>query len=134
MLRTMSEWAVLVDQPGPSASQQLRVALAELEENDFPIFPEFSSHIGDLRGAGLAYRQRLISAKLALKVYSYRAAHGRLPESLDELPNPPSEEIIGLLSGKPLVYERTVDGFAIYDETPKQGRFEVKFARDAGRP
>lgn len=130
MLRTMSEFARLVDQPGRAASQRHAATLAEIGEDDFPIFHECSWHIGNLREAGLFHRQRLLSAELALRVYGYRAAHGRLPDSLEGLANPPLPEPTGLLSGKPLVYEPSADGFAIYDDIPEQGRFEVKFCRN----
>lgn len=131
MLRTMSECARLVDQPGRASSQRHDATLAEIGEEDFPIFHECSWHIGNLREAGLLHRQRLISAELALKIYAYRAAHGQLPESLEAIQQPSSSiSAVGLLSDKPLVYEKSASGFAIYDDAPNHGRFEVKFAHD----
>ena len=130
MLRTMSEFARLVDQPGRAASQRHTAVLDQIGEEDFPIFHECSLHIGNLREAGLLHRQRLISAQHALKIYVYRAIHGYLPESLEDIQQPsPGISSVGLLSDKPLMYEKSADGFAIYDELPEQGRFEVKFAR-----
>ncbi|MGH7139719.1 MAG: hypothetical protein ACREHD_28600, partial [Pirellulales bacterium] len=135
MLRTMSEFARLVDQSGRAASQRHDAALDEIGDEDFPIFHECSWHIGNLRETGLLHRQRLISARQALKVYAYRAIHGRLPESLGDAAPPSSEtSAMGLLSDKPLVYEKSANGFAIYDDAPDHGRFEVKFARDVDAP
>jgi hypothetical protein len=130
MLRTMSQWAALVDQPGPVATQRLATTLSEMRKDDFPIFHECSKHFLNLRETGMRYRQRLRSAELALNVYRYRATHGRLPESLGELDATAEKEFLGLLSGKPLVYEQTASGFVIYDDVPEQGRFEVKLIRD----
>lgn len=133
MLRTMSEWAEIIDQPGPSATQRLAATFGEIRKEDFPIFHECSKHFANVRETGMRHRQRLLSAELALKVYRYRAAHGHLPESLGKLDDTTANECLGLLSGKPLVYEKTADGFAIYDDLPEHGRFEVKFARDPER-
>ncbi|HET6879914.1 MAG TPA: hypothetical protein VFI31_07155 [Pirellulales bacterium] len=135
MLRTMSRWSELVDEPGPSATRRFDAVQATVPEEDFPIFfwcctPFFNN---SLRRAGLIHRQRLVSAQLALAVYGYRIRHGRLPESLAALKKYPVDKPVGLLSGKPLVYEQTADGFAIYDELPEQGRFEVRFARGGSK-
>jgi hypothetical protein len=63
-------------------------------------------------------------AEIAGEGVRHRMTNGTLPKSLDELDRSPT----GLLSGKPLVYNNRAEGFAIYDELPDQGRFEVKFS------
>lgn len=129
MLRSTSKWAGLVDQPGRIAAQRLAATLDEFDEDEWPVFYECCHYIPGIRDVGLRHRQRLIAADLALTVYGFRAAHGRLPQSLEDAAKSPLKEPIGLFTGEPLVSERTLDGFAIYDKSAEQGRFEVKFAR-----
>lgn len=129
MLRITSEWAGLVDQPGRIAAQRLAATLDAFNEEACPVFFECCYYIPGIRDVGLGHRQRLIAADFALMVYGFRAAHGRLPQSLEDSAKPPFKEPIGLFTDEPLVYERTPDGFAIYDKSAEQGRFEVKFAR-----
>ena len=131
MLRTMSHWSELVDSVGPVASAQFVAAGADCRASDFPVFHELVTQGIEqpkLRELGLTYRQRFITARFALAVVRHRMIHGQLPDSLKELEQPPIDEPIGLLSGKPLTYKKRPDGFAIYDDLPEQGRFEVKFA------
>jgi len=142
MLRTMSRLAACVDQPGPAGKRKL-----DRIENDLDVQLESQpvnaallaeKHGGfrftDSRGAGLQHRQRLIAARLGLRVSRYRAEHGRLPDSLDEVLDEHIDAMpVGLFSGKPFVYEPGPDGFSIYDVDPETeapaGRFEVSAPR-----
>ena len=134
MLRTMTRWAELVDRPGPTAGAQYAATNEQIPEGDFPVLDALlrQGQLGEssLRDTALHYRQRLLSARLALAVVRHRAAHAALPASLDEL-GVLAADRVGLLSGKPLVYQPTIEGhtegFAIYDESPDNWRFEVRF-------
>ncbi|HEV3341473.1 MAG TPA: hypothetical protein VG125_13985 [Pirellulales bacterium] len=137
-LRTFTRWTDLVDRPGPAVTLQFNACSEEVGKDDFPIFDALVRQGIDaskLHEAGLLYRQRLLSARLALAVVRHRMVHAALPASLDELEVPPTERL-GLLSGKPLVYQATTaeqtsgqtEGFAIHDESPDKSRFEVRFA------
>lgn len=54
-------------------------------------------------------------ALLAAEVMEYRNLHGRLPEDLSFLPEVP----LSKLDHKPLMYEKTTDGFRIFSHTDK---------------
>ncbi|HEX7448918.1 MAG TPA: hypothetical protein VF306_15295, partial [Pirellulales bacterium] len=129
MLRTMSRMADLIDLPGPEAAEQFAEADAVMRDGELPLCEEFSSHLHQLRDAALNHRQRFVSARLALAVCRFRELHERLPDSLSELTDSPPMDATGLLSGQPVGYVKTGDGFVIYDGSPEQGRFEVRFAR-----
>jgi hypothetical protein len=126
MLKTTSRLADLIDRPGPAATAQFAAASAPAHSDEFPVFQELTTHLDKLRENGLEHRQRIISARLALAVCRYRQRHGRLPDALDDLEGARPESLVGLFSGKPLVYQKSEVGFAIYDDLPDQGRFEVK--------
>ena len=128
MLRTLGRMADLVDVPGPPADERFADAEAETSDDDSPICAEFSSHLGRLRQSGMAHRQRLHAARLALVVCRFRELHGDLPDSLADLTDSSLAEAKGLITGDPLVYFKTADGFVIYDGEPGHGRFEVRFA------
>ncbi|HJT32178.1 MAG TPA: hypothetical protein VJ783_09055, partial [Pirellulales bacterium] len=115
MLRTLGQMADLVDVPGPRAAERFADADAEARDDDSPICAEFSSHLGRLGQSGMAHRQRLLAARLALAVCRFRELHGRLPDSLAELTDSPLAEAKGLITGQPLVYLKTADGFVISD-------------------
>lgn len=128
MLRTMSRMADLIDMPGPRAAEQFAEADAVMRDGELPLCEEFSSHLHQLRDAALKHRQRLNSARLALAVCRFRELHGRLPDSLSELPDLPPIAATGLFTGQPVEYVTTDKGFVIYDGAPEKGRFEVRFA------
>ena len=54
-------------------------------------------------------------ALLAAEVMEYRKRHGKLPEDLSFLPKVP----LAKLDHKPLMYEKTTDGFRIFSHTDK---------------
>ena len=54
-------------------------------------------------------------ALLAAEVMEYRKQHGKLPEDLSFLPQIP----LAKLDHKPLMYEKTKDGFRIFSHTDK---------------
>ena len=56
-------------------------------------------------------------ALLAVEVMEYRKQHGKLPDDLSFLPQVP----LAKLDHKPLMYEKTKDGFRIYSNT-KEGK------------
>lgn len=135
MLQTLSRFAELIDKPGPVASAELAAANARFraQSNDLPACASFIMNPKQIRGQALAYRQRLIAARLGLTICRYRADHGDLPGSLDEISASTEISLLGLSSGAPLVYEKSDSNFAIYDESPKQGRFAVAFDPSHGK-
>ncbi|HEX5447451.1 MAG TPA: hypothetical protein VFW87_26790 [Pirellulales bacterium] len=135
MLQTLSRFAELVDTPGPVASAELAAAEAQFrtQSDDLPACTVFMMNPNHLRGQALAHRQRLIAARLGLTICCFRADHGALPDSLDGLPGLAAIGLQGLSSGAPLVYEKSGNGFAIYDESPEEGRFAVEFDPTLGK-
>lgn len=129
MLQTMSRFAELIDQPGPTAAAQLAAADAHfrVQARELPTCAIFLTDLNDIRTSGLAYRQRLIAARLAIAVCRYRAEHGELPRALAEVHIPRDIDLTGLISGGQLAYEHRAASFAIFDETPEQGGFAVTF-------
>ena len=71
-----------------------------------PDFPSVLLHIDRSRNCR-------IQVLLAAEVMEYRKQHGRLPEKLAFLPEIP----LSKLDHKPLMYEKTGDGFRIYSYT-----------------
>lgn len=125
VLQAMSRMAELIDLPGPQAAEQFAEVADRLHERA-PMCQAYS--VSELRDAAMNHRQRLISARLAIDVYRFRDSHGRLPQTLSELSDSPFASAIGLITGRPLVYTKAGNGFVIYDGSPNQGRFEVRFA------
>ena len=64
-------------------------------------------------------------ALLAACVMEYRKQHGKLPENLSFLPKVP----LSKLDHKPLMYEKTKDGFRIFSRTDKGGEPDEKDTR-----
>ena len=61
-------------------------------------------------------------ALLAAEVMEYRKQHGKLPENLSFLPKVP----LSKLDHKPLMYEKTREGFRIFSRTDKGGKPDEK--------
>lgn len=125
LLQTMSRMADLIDVPGPHVADQFADAEALMRDR-VPLCEDFNCHV--VREAGMNHRQRLISARLGLAVCRYRERHANLPDSLSDLTDSKAIGATGLVTGQPLNYVKTDEGFAIYDGAPEQGRFEVHFA------
>jgi len=152
VLRTLSEFAEIVDQPGPEGAAAFARMNADLKEQvrDYPVAALFvgePQQVMDLewvRLHGLWHRQRLTIARLALRVARYRTLHGRLPEMLAEVADQDIPEIPSdLFTGAALVYQPRQNGFLIFalneqgeddggirpaDEVNLGARFEVMFA------
>lgn len=122
MLETISQLADLIDNPEVQAEQQWQVLHQEVqvylkarrESLISYLFPDFRSS----RHTGLEYRQRLVAARLALRIDRYRSKHGKLPANLEEvlegaLPERPLE----LFSGFTLAYEVCQDAFTLRKAT-----------------
>ena len=66
-------------------------------------------------------------ALLAIEVVEYHRQHGRLPENLSFLPEIP----LSKLDHKPLMYEKTANGFRIFSHTAegkKPGTEDIKYS------
>ena len=64
-------------------------------------------------------------ALLAAEVVEYRKQHGKLPEDLSFLPQIP----LSKLDHKPLMYEKTREGFRIFSHTDKSKKPDEKDTR-----
>jgi hypothetical protein len=64
-------------------------------------------------------------ALLAAEVMEYRKRHGKLPEDLSFLPKVP----LSMLDHKPLMVEKTKDGFRIFSHTDKGKKPDEKDTR-----
>jgi hypothetical protein len=124
-LRTSSELAALIDEVGLSAEQafQLRLAKTLDEGNRFPVAKWMMPVPWEARPQLLGVRQRLIGARLALRARAFFDAHGALPDSIDQLYDEHLDKPAGLLSGRPVSYEKTDNGFALFDVDSQGERF-----------
>ena len=134
VLRMMSCMAAVIDQPGLAgkrACDRLDADLSSMTDSISQRTELLQSGYGDVRRTALNCRQRLITARLALRVCRYRAEQGKWPASLEAVLDKELRSLTkGLFSERPLVYDVEEDGFAIYDVDPDgqepRGRFAVK--------
>lgn len=85
----------------------------------------FAPAVGPIDRSVVASRNRLRAAQVALWVDAFRHEHGRLPKSLDEIPNHRLPEIPrDVVQQKPLAYVTAENAFAICpaDETDREQR------------
>jgi hypothetical protein len=122
LLNQMSAAANLVDIPGTEAGKQWNEVNREISETvkcdeNSPLFHLFPA-IDYLRDRALAYRQRLLAARLALRVIRYRTNNQALPSDLtavqdEQLPMVPP----GLWNEAEPSFDLRPDGFAIFYPT-----------------
>lgn len=104
----------------PTLSGLEAAKLAEVDENETKCNLYILSGIilptlGNLYIKGAQITDARQMALLAVEVMEYRKQHGKLPEDLSFLLQvPPSK-----LDHKPLMYEKTKDGFRIFSHTDK---------------
>jgi hypothetical protein len=116
MLRLMSGFAEAVDMPGPEGKAALKRLEAELQPSFQHIFSRLlAPTVLPAREAALNHRQRLMNARLGIRVRRFYENHGKFPESLDvvtdeSVPSIPPD----LFARRPLVYRVLSDGFVIY--------------------
>jgi hypothetical protein len=97
----------------------------------------YGSSVSIARGFSKRARQRLINARLGLRVDRYYREQGKLPKTLEELVDEAMPVIPpGLYSGGAPRYEKLADGFCIHDgplaEQVADDRFEVKYGVKEG--
>ncbi len=149
-LRIMTEFADAVDLPGQQGIEAVR-ELDERVKSD-----TYTSHtltrllvpaLVPYRNASLRFRQRLLNARLALRINRYRAEHGKLPSTLAEILDDKLATAADVYTGQSLVYEMTADGFMLYpaaeslaetkppawkdDDAKKVNTFKAKFPQPA---
>jgi len=131
-LWAMYHWAHAADQQGPRGLAAIDAARQEIG-NRTVAFPESYSSVAGWASSlksSLLVRQRLVNARLGLRVDRYYREHGALPENLEQLVDEALPEIPpGLYSGGVPTYERPEHGFRIHDgplaEDIADDRFEV---------
>jgi len=123
--RQMGAFLPLVDATGPINRQDVhRLAketdrLIEAEKLKFRLTAVFFPNVTKIYDAGVEYRQRLISARLALRICRYRDVQGSLPVNLADVVDETLPAVpIGYFSGALVRYDVEADGFSIYDEDP----------------
>jgi len=133
-LQMMSRFAEYVDRPGPDGQRAFDAVEADFraEVQRYWVNSALFPGVKHARRTGLEYRQRLVAARLGIRVARHRARHGTLPETLDSLFDDSFDKTpLGLFSGKPLVYQLRSDGLSLHDVDPETGepvgRFEVSF-------
>lgn len=143
-LQAYRELGDVIERPYPVAHESLQIAIDEqtrqaathpLAENTTPYYwVDPSWHIA------VGLEQRLMLARLALRLHTYRDEHGHLPESLEQLRDDQLAAIPnGLISGEPLRYEFSDDHFVLSDPWPPANnkarsllaRFEVRYSTPA---
>ena len=126
MLDRLTKLADLIDVPGADAERLWRSNHDEIktffksnrDELVFQFFPALESE----RLAGLAYRQRLVASRLALRVSRYQLEKGSLPNSLEEVLDDTMPRIpLGLISGLAPEYIVHPGSFSIREATGSQG-------------
>ena len=132
MLGELGRAAEIIDEPGPDATLRLAEASRNFrsQRKQYPICSIFMTDLTKIRDQALSHRQRLIAARLAIQAIRFRAQHGSWPESLDALAKAAKVSTIGLRTGKPLRYDVSEAGFAIYD----QGEGDAPWGRFAVEP
>jgi hypothetical protein len=118
-LEKMTELAERIDVFGPEGQRRWSktdneiTAAVKSMGRDTPVGAMFPA-VGLVRDTGLEYRQRLVAARLALRVDRYRAENGELPGRLEDVLDDALPEVpAGLLSGRPPEYEAARGGFTI---------------------
>lgn len=115
-LRVMSDIADAVDLPGEEGHAAVNRLHASLGPSlKHVLTRSLAPHALQTRETGLQHRQRIINARIALRVRRFHQEHGEFASSLDRitddsLPTIPND----LLAGKPPIYRVWPDGFAIY--------------------
>lgn len=143
-LQVYRELGEVIERPYPEAHESLQIAIEEqtrqavthpLVENTIPgYWVEPAWHIA------VGLEQRLILARLALRLHMYRDEHGHLPDSLEQLRDDQFAAIpTGVISGEPLQYEFSDDHFVLSDPWPSANRktqsllarFEVHYSKSS---
>jgi hypothetical protein len=121
ILGIMREAVDAIDKPGREGSD----AIQEIESRvqNAPKSYVFSRMllpaIVNVRQAGLRHREKLITARLGMRVDRYFAEHGEFPQSLDVLVDEKLTTVpTDLYIGKPHLYRLLPDGFVIYSVGP----------------
>jgi hypothetical protein len=133
-LQIYADMAEIIDETGPQGIAKLVALETRIKAHPkrYPLTSTFSIYAKNIHRSGLMYRQRIMNARLAIRVCQFRHNHGKLPVRLDEvLDNTISAVPAGLLSDQPIRYRSTSTGFAIWDDEPsneyEQQEFTVEF-------
>ena len=117
LLRVMREYADVADQAGENAVTTVMELASRVSEDNtrgHRLTKQLTPFVPAFRGATLRFRQRLLNARLALRIARYRAEHGELPRTLAEILDDKLARATDAYSGLPLVYEFNSDGFLIH--------------------
>ncbi|MCA9034296.1 MAG: hypothetical protein KDA91_04145 [Planctomycetaceae bacterium] len=127
VLETMTAVAEVIDIPGQEATAEWDALQAKIQSHlqsdpESPLYFVFGG-ISNLRASGLAWRQRLFAARLALRVARHRTEFEKLPERLEVTLDEDLSEIPASLFDKtPPRYIVNGDAFTIEYSTPSSSR------------
>jgi len=118
MLRQMTAAANVVDEPGEGATEQWNKIDQQisnmLESNEGSPLASLLPAVTYLRDPAFAYRQRLMAARLALRVIRYRSTNQTLPANLDAVRDEQmATGVRGLWNGDEANFNTRPDGFEI---------------------
>ncbi len=147
ILKILTDFADAVDKPGEEGSaavMELDKRVKEDGARSHVLTKLLMPAVAMYRGAGLRTRQRLLNARLGLRIARYRTEHGELPKTLADILDDKLANAVDEYTGLPLIYESNPDGFMLYPaedslavdhtgikkpETAKEvNTFEAKFA------
>jgi hypothetical protein len=152
ILGIMREVIDAIDKPGREGSDAIQAIESRVQNapNSYVFSRLLLPAIVNVRQAGLRHREKLITARLGMRVDRYYAEHGKFPESLDELIDEQLPSVpVDLYVAKPHIYRVLPDGFVIYSvgpngiddgggQTPDQlefySSFEVHYPELANEP
>ena len=129
-LQIYAEMAEIIDETGPHGTAKLAALETRIKAHPkrYPLTSTFSIHAKTLHRAGLMYRQKIINARLALRVCRFRDSQGKLSSTLDEALDTTIPAVpIGLFSDQPVSYRSTSTGFTIWDDEPSNEHDHQEF-------
>jgi len=136
LLQELAQAVDCIDQIGPQEPHAL-VALKSLGRHGFPLANAMVSNPLVIREIGLRVRQHLHNARLGLRVDEHYRRTGQFPATLAEIVDADlAPLLIGLRSGKPLVYETAPGRFQIEDtiDSYYENAFEVVYSTAEAEP
>lgn len=129
-LHIYADMAEIIDETGPRGIAKLVALETRINAHPkrYPLTSTFSIHAKNIHRSGLMYRQKIMNARLAIRVCQFRHKHGKLPVRLHEvLDNTIPAVPVGLLSDQPIRYRSTSTGFTIWDDEPSNEHDHQEF-------
>jgi hypothetical protein len=121
ILQIMSDVIEVIDKTGregADAMQEIEVRIQNMPKSHV-LTRLLLPALVNVYNVGLRHREKLLTARLGIRVDRYYAVHHRFPASLDEVADDSLRPIpVDHFAGKPHVYRVLPDGFVIYSTGP----------------